>query len=889
MSGTRTPGDHAVVELVNLADRAEALGETTERRRFVTRATELLVERGDVDAAIQLALSKNEPELGATIAEEAGDDRRAAQLFGEVGDDVRAAKARERSGEPSLAAEHWERAGHFDKAGALFEAQGDFVRASKLYERAGEKKRAADLLVRALSGAGTRRLLGAEAQEACRQAGALYADAGHVDLAVRVLKWGGQMVFAGQLLTREGRHDDAIDLLVESGDLLAAAEAARRAGDEHRAHVLLAERAEKDGRLKEAAEHLEEAGAFQKAGHLYELAEDLGRAASAFERAEQFESAAQLYERVGKPEAAARCLRAAGRSSDARAVEARTKSDDSIEQLVERQELLAAANSALALARAGDRERYADAIAFLEKVPSDHADDVAARTLLAEVLAESGDPKRALNVLQRMFVGTRPTKVHVPAMYQYGRLLEHEGYLAGARNAYRTAAAFDSDYRDLVARLSRLKEDDAAVTPQPVEVAAPRAIPTLPMVIGGPRIPRAMSSIEHLIPVPTAADLSQPASTMALIDQELRTLTGDFRIEAPPDARPGARATPLPDLFASTPTPTPEVEPDILDPEDVVEVLEEKPSETTTARPDALVGIVLRGRFRIEKKLGRGAQAQVYLARDQVLDRAVAIKVLNEAVAEDEAALDRFLREARLAARVHHVGCLAIYDFGQEHGLTFMAMEYFKGRTLRDLVKRGPMDTYLALRIANDVAAALAAVHESGIIHRDVKPTNVMVDRAGNVRLTDFGVARVRSDESSSGMMVGTMKYMAPEQARGKASDHRADIFSFGVVLYEMLSGKPPFGGTLDALIARVTKPPPSLPEEIEVPEDVVKIVTKCMQRKPSSRYRHVNQLLDALGAALTKAKAERKKAPVQSDGAPRVLRDDESEDPTQDGVPSVL
>ncbi|NJK89320.1 MAG: serine/threonine protein kinase, partial [Myxococcales bacterium] len=141
------------------------------------------------------------------------------------------------------------------------------------------------------------------------------------------------------------------------------------------------------------------------------------------------------------------------------------------------------------------------------------------------------------------------------------------------------------------------------------------------------------------------------------------------------------------------------------------------------------------------------------------------------ALVDDDRALARFLREARLAARVHHPSCVAIYDFGQERGLTFIAMEYFRGQTIRDLLRRGPIDSHLSLRIVRDVAAALGAVHAAGIIHRDIKPTNIMVDRGAHVRLTDFGVARFVSDEPSTGVMVGTMKYMAPEQARGKSVD----------------------------------------------------------------------------------------------------------------------
>ncbi|MCK6551977.1 serine/threonine protein kinase, partial [Myxococcota bacterium] len=277
------------------------------------------------------------------------------------------------------------------------------------------------------------------------------------------------------------------------------------------------------------------------------------------------------------------------------------------------------------------------------------------------------------------------------------------------------------------------------------------------------------------------------------------------------------------------------------------------------------------GRFRIERRVGRGAQAHVYLARDLVLDRAVAIKVLNEEVAQDPAALDRFLREARLAARVHHASCIAIFDFGQERGLTFMAMEYFRGKTLRDRLNVGPLDPLKGLKIGRQVAEALGAVHSAGIVHRDIKPTNVMVDDSGNARLTDFGVARnINEEATTTGVMVGTMKYMSPEQARGRDADHRSDIFSLGVMMFEMLAGKPPFGGTLDALIRRVTAPPPMLSSEVQVPELARTLIHKCMQRRPDARYQTVHPLITDLTTCIELLTIERQAASHRANGATR-------------------
>jgi tRNA A-37 threonylcarbamoyl transferase component Bud32 len=680
----------------------------------------------------------------------------------------------------------------------------------------------------------------------------MYAELGQIDLAVRVLTWGAQNVFAGQLLARVGRLDEAIAMLTSTGDYLAAAEVAREGGDERRAQALFATRAEMEGRLQDAAAHYEEAGQFQRAALLHEYTQDTRRAARAYELAGQFEAAAQHYEQLGEIQLAVRCLRAAGREADAQALNRRTIGAEGLIKVhVDKGDFVNAAIAALSLARTGEPARYAEAVAFLELVDPSHPDYISARTVTAQIHAEQGDHRAALKVLQKLLGGVVPGRQHLEALYQYGRVLELEGYLAGARGAYQAAAMFDPNHRDVTARLLHLRESDSG-RPGAAPSLAGSGVPTVPMVVGGP-MPRSVSTIGSipfpkfdsgpgstsqpaLPPVddlsieppsgagdhPTFADEDEPSiNTMDLIDQQLRDLqTGD--LPPPPDF--------------------------------------DKPFPADAATTSDLDGVVLRGRFRIEKGIGKGAQAHVYLARDQVLDREVAIKILNEAIAKDPEALERFLREARLAARVHHAGCIAIYDFGEERGLTFMAMEYFKGRTLKDLVKKKALNTYLALRVVRDVAAALGAVHEAGIVHRDVKPTNIMVDKNGRVRLTDFGVASNLGDEKAQGMMVGTMRYMAPEQARGKDVDARADIFSLGVVLYEMIAGSAPFGGTLDDLIKRVQKAPPPLPPEVDAPQIVHDIVKRCMERKPSHRYANIGELIEDLDDALKHYKKKPKK-----------------------------
>ncbi|MEO1336636.1 MAG: protein kinase, partial [Myxococcota bacterium] len=558
-------------------------------------------------------------------------------------------------------------------------------------------------------------MTGPEAIEICRRAGVLYTNIGELDAAVHVLRLGGQLLLAGQLLARSGRRTEAVAMLVEARDYLGAAQIAREMGDDRKANLLMAERAHNDGRLGEAAEHLERAGELGQAGRFFELVGQHARAAAAYQSGGYHEAAAILFERLGQTDAATTALRAAGLDAEAEALANRAAPhDESIRQSVVDGDFFEAASAALTLARQGERERYPEVIAYLEEVRPSDARYFECRTMLAEVLEETGDTKRALSVLAPMFIGARPEPRHVPAMYQYGRLLELEGFLAGARNAYQTVAAFDPSYRDLQARLRTLRESD--VSPAVPQIVPPERVPTLPMIVGGPD---AKSGVEVL----EVEDAITSSDVMAVFDRELQAM--------------GESLAPVPDSLFEDSVSELEAQPSNIPAElnndamiSDMQAAEELPAESSEQlKSAALVGLVLRGRFRIERKLGRGAQAQVYLARDQLLDREVAIKVLNEAVAKDKEAIDRFLGEARLAAKVHHAGCLAIFDFGQERGLTFMAMEYFKGRTLRDAIKKGPLKPYVAMRIARDVAAALGAVHEAGIVHRDIKPTNVMVDK----------------------------------------------------------------------------------------------------------------------------------------------------------------
>jgi len=224
------------------------------------------------------------------------------------------------------------------------------------------------------------------------------------------------------------------------------------------------------------------------------------------------------------------------------------------------------------------------------------------------------------------------------------------------------------------------------------------------------------------------------------------------------------------------------------------------------------------GRFELVAEIGRGAMGIVYKAKDPMLERIVAIKTINMGMDKDGAEMyeKRFYQEARAAGGLNHPNIVTVYDIGKTENACYMAMEYIEGPELRTLLLPGkPLTVQLALSIAAQVAEGLAYAHERGVVHRDIKPANIMVPESGPVKITDFGIARMRSSnvQTQTGMMMGSPKYMSPEQVIGKRADHRSDIFSLGVILYEMLTGAAPFTGeSVNAVMYQIVNfVPPAL------------------------------------------------------------------------------
>ena len=277
-----------------------------------------------------------------------------------------------------------------------------------------------------------------------------------------------------------------------------------------------------------------------------------------------------------------------------------------------------------------------------------------------------------------------------------------------------------------------------------------------------------------------------------------------------------------------------------------------------SSRPSSsMIGTVLSGRYRLEAKLGSGGMSTVYLARDETLDRPVAVKVMHREMSEQEDQLQRFRQEARAVAKLTHPNVVSVIDAGEDGGHPYIVFEYVKGETLKQRIGRvGALDTQEAIAYAIEVARGLSVAHARNMVHRDIKPQNVLIDEEGRAKLTDFGISRQLEQDgvTATGRVLGTTDYVAPEQAMGKGVDPRSDVYSLGVVLYEMLIGQVPFHADSQVGVAmkHVNEDLPDVQRRRpDVSAAVALVVERSTAKDPAERYQTVAEMIDDLETAL--------------------------------------
>ena len=254
------------------------------------------------------------------------------------------------------------------------------------------------------------------------------------------------------------------------------------------------------------------------------------------------------------------------------------------------------------------------------------------------------------------------------------------------------------------------------------------------------------------------------------------------------------------------------------------------------------VGMLIADRYEIVEKVGSGGMSDVYRAKDHKLNRFVAVKALKQEFSENANFVSKFRVEAQAAAGLMHPNIVNVYDVGEEKGLYYIVMELVEGITLKKYIeKKARLSVKETISIAIQVSMGLEAAHKNHIIHRDIKPQNIIISRDGKVKVTDFGIAKAATSNTITSNVMGSVHYTSPEQARGGYSDEKSDIYSLGITLFEMLTGRVPFNGetTVAIAIKHIQQPMPSPCEFVpEIPRSVEQIVLKCCEKSPDRRYR---------------------------------------------------
>ena len=283
---------------------------------------------------------------------------------------------------------------------------------------------------------------------------------------------------------------------------------------------------------------------------------------------------------------------------------------------------------------------------------------------------------------------------------------------------------------------------------------------------------------------------------------------------------------------------------------DVTEIIERPKEELTT-------GSLFAGRYQIIEELGKGGMGKVYKANDTKINEKIALKLIKPEISSDKKTIERFSNELKFARKIRHNNVCQMFDLNEEEGSHYITMEYVRGEDLKRLIRKmGQLSVGQVIPIAKQVCEGLAEAHRLGVIHRDLKPQNIMVDEEGNARIMDFGIARSITGKgiTGAGVMIGTPEYMSPEQGEVKEVDQRSDIYSLGVILYEMVTGRVPFEGETPVGIAMKHKSEmPKHPKELnaQIPDDLNLVILKCLEKDKEKRYQSAGEVRSELDCVL--------------------------------------
>lgn len=787
----------AAAEVYETVEEWEQAAEAYEKAGMFGKAAAVVVKLGDASRALGLYEREGDYESAASLAAREG-LRECAQRYYRL-----AAEKAQSQNRFQRAAEMYERAGSYERAGQLFEMTQKPEDALRCYDRAGS----AEAIVRLFKSIDTVQLArkSPEGADLVRRCAETVAAQGMKIEAASALEQIEEYARAGEIYSSAEEWEKAGEAFLLAGLKDKAVEAYRNSGDPVRIEEFLARVAVSGSDWGEAGRHFEAAQKYNQAVDAYKRAKDFHSAARVYETMKRYIMAAEMY-------ASAKDLLSAARAY-AKAPDWRNAGEcyEAVGELSQAME--AYVNSGLYM-RAGvlalQLNDVPKAIEYLQRVPPTSPDSKMATAHLASAFYRNGRREMARDLFRRVLDQIPMNRESLPIFYSYGRLLE-EDLSPEALTVYHQMMGVDVAYEDVAQRIARLEEElarsEAVATSGGATGAYQRrsetGIPTDPLTRQG------------TLPTLGAAPTSISYGAMPTIRTRVPTET----------------------VGSTHPT--------------------GGPWRPVTQAPETRFGE--EGRYQIIKELGRGGMAIVYKALDQHLEREVALKTFPLSRHAGPGREEVFLNEARLVARLSHPNIVTIYDSGHMNFLYYIAMEFVDGENLKQRVKRkGPLALEEARSLIRQVADALHYAHSQQVLHLDVKPGNVIVRPGGHIKVVDFGLSKILSDaatstpvdDDSQRTLVGTPQYMAPEQILGQPVDPRTDVYSLGLTLFYVLTGRTPFeikkiGDPLEISRMQVhaSFPRPST-INATLPSKVDDLFVRCTQKSPADRYQTVADFL---------------------------------------------